>query len=163
MNISELTAALKQQRPRRDIHTLPVVESNPSLHGSEAASSIAGASSSPSIISPFAALSHSPHEDSHGNLVSSLESQQAPDANATAAGSEGHAMQQPASGQDLMATAVAGSPPGQSELSFSHQVVGSGPAAQSVVADGEAGYESASSDASQQQRHNPGRGKCVLM
>ena len=57
--VSELTAALKQQRPRRDISTLPIVESDPSLHG---ASSTPVGSSSPGMMSPFAALANSPHE-----------------------------------------------------------------------------------------------------
>lgn len=62
--ISELTAALRQQRPRRDITTLPPVQSDPSLH--DAAST--GASSSPGMTSPFAALAHSP-QDSYGTTL----------------------------------------------------------------------------------------------
>ena len=163
MGISELTAALRQQRPRRDISTLPPVESNPSLHGSEATSSFAGASSSPSVISPFAALSHSPHEDS--DLTHSLESAHisdaGPDVNANA---NGGALQS-GSTQHSHSTAEGNSPPGNSELSFSHQVVGTSPAmaaAQQDGAEADLGYESASSDGSQHW-HKPGRAKCALM
>ncbi len=59
LGVSELTAALRQQRPRRDISALPPVHSDPSLHD---AVSTPGASSSPGMMSPFAALAHSPHE-----------------------------------------------------------------------------------------------------
>lgn len=59
LGVSELTAALRQQRPRRDISALPPVHSDHSLHD---AVSTPGASSSPGMTSPFAALAHSPHE-----------------------------------------------------------------------------------------------------
>lgn len=161
MNISELTAALRQQRPRRDIHTLPLVESNPSLHGSEAASSFAGASSGPSVISPFAACSHSPHEDSH--LTHSLESAHNSDAGHDATNnSDGHVQE---SGSRQQCDPTGNSPPGGSELSFSHQVVSTSSAvaaAQPDGADGETGYDSASSDGSRQWQ-KPGRAKCALM
>lgn len=60
LGVSELTAALRQQRPRRDISALPPVHSDHSLHD---AASTPGASSSPGMMSPFAALAHSPHEN----------------------------------------------------------------------------------------------------
>jgi len=59
LGVSELTAALRQQRPRRDISALPPVHSDHSLHD---AASTPRASSSPGMMSPFAALAHSPHE-----------------------------------------------------------------------------------------------------
>ena len=164
MGISELTAALRQQRPRRDIHALPVVESNPSMHGSDAASSVAGASSSPSIISPFAALSHSPHEHSDG-LSSTLEPTQDLTAGQHAAECAHDSVQQSA-GTHSGQTPGAASPPGQSELSFSHQVVDQSPAAAGVQpesADAETEDDSASSDGSQQHQQNPGRAKCTVM
>ena len=66
LGVSELTAALRQQRPRRDILALPPVHSDPSLHD---AVSTPGASSSPGMMSPFAALAHSPHESDGATLA----------------------------------------------------------------------------------------------
>ena len=66
LGVSELTAALRQQRPRRDITTLPLVESDSSLQD---AASTPGASSSPGMMSPFAALAHSPHEHDGATLA----------------------------------------------------------------------------------------------
>ena len=65
LGVSELTAALRQQRPRRPVATLPVVESDSSLHGGS--SNTPRASDSPGLTSPFAALAHSPHH--HGEAV----------------------------------------------------------------------------------------------
>ena len=62
--VSELTSALRQQQPRRDIATLCVVNSMASMQ--EAASN---AGSSPGMTSPFAALAHSPHDDADGSLA----------------------------------------------------------------------------------------------
>ena len=62
--VSELTSALRQQRPRRDIAMLPAVSSVSSMQ-----EAMSGAGSSPGITSPFAALAHSPHEDADGTLA----------------------------------------------------------------------------------------------
>lgn len=62
--VSELTSALRQQRPRRDIAMLPAVSSVSSMQ-----EAMSGAGSSPGITSPFAALAHSPHEDANGTLA----------------------------------------------------------------------------------------------
>ncbi|KAL3161159.1 hypothetical protein ABBQ38_009530 [Trebouxia sp. C0009 RCD-2024] len=59
--VSELTTALRQQRPRRAINMLPAVSSAASIQ--EAGS---GAGSSPGITSPFAAVANSPREDANG-------------------------------------------------------------------------------------------------
>ena len=62
--VSELTSALKQQRPRREVAMLPAVSSVSSMQ-----EAMSGAGSSPGITSPFAALAHSPHEDADGSLA----------------------------------------------------------------------------------------------
>ena len=70
LGISELTAALRQQRPRRAVATLPVVESDSSMHGGVA--STPRASDSPGMTSPFAALAHSPPVHDEAVLADSV-------------------------------------------------------------------------------------------
>ena len=62
--VSELTSALRHQRPRREIAMLPAVSSVSSMQ-----EAMSGAGSSPGITSPFAALANSPHEDADGTLA----------------------------------------------------------------------------------------------
>ena len=62
--VSDLTSALRQQRPRREIATLPAVSSVTSMQ-----EAMSAAGSSPGITSPFAALARSPHDDANGSLA----------------------------------------------------------------------------------------------
>lgn len=183
MGVSELTAALRQHRPRRDITTLPVVQSSQSLIDGDAVSDPSVTSSSPGIISPFAALSHSPHEYSDNAALSeSLQPAHMPGAEQHAAerAHQDAAQQSTGTHQQSFARAAAertrgaqhhqsaatvGVHPVQPELSFSHQGASSQQHCLNETADADSDieFDDASCDGRQQQQPKTRPANCALM
>ena len=160
--VSELTAALRQQRPRRDIATLPVVNSVSSLQ--EAASAASAAGSSPGMTSPFAAMAHSPHENADGAVAdeTAFEAEQGrlEGAQQLAVDADTAGLQSSSFGSDQHADTA------------QHQAGNMQPNSEAgtiSVQDGAASSErdvdvqSASSSDSRQSHRKKGRPKCVLM
>lgn len=159
--VSELTAALKQQRPRRAISTLPAVNSVTSMQ--EAASN---AGSSPGMTSPFAAVAHSPHDNALADETafeaeqSQQESRQQQHAQQPAAHAEAAGPQSSSFGSDQYANADHHQVPG---LQNSDQEGTGSMQDGSVSSDQEADMQSASSGGSRQTYRRKGRPKCILM
>lgn len=160
--VSELTTAIRQQRPRRDIAMLPAVSSVSSMQ-----EAMSGAGSSPGITSPFAALAHSPHEDADGTLGGDtpFEAEQKHQEELQ----QHEAAQQPSADAAALQSSSFGSD--QHEDATNHQM----PELQQDAADGrisvhdnsmgsgqEADMSSAGSDSRQSYRRK-GRPKCVMM
>lgn len=168
--ISELTAALRQQRPRRDITTLPPVQSDPSLH--DAAST--GASSSPGMTSPFAALAHSP-QDSYGATLAGPSTASAEDAPQTFAqpiplggpepGIMNHQQPSPFGSEQSMPSSTGCPSEQQHDLQHQQQQQADGMVPDACEAHGEDETDvmSASSSDSRQSFRRKGRPRCAVM